>query len=117
MAVSITTRTQSHITILDCDGELSQSTDAGVIREAIHREIDSGHCNILVNVRQVSHLGLLALAEMIAGAYTIGLHGGSLKLSGISHQLTVYLRNTGLLSALEVFDDERLALRSFGLNS
>jgi anti-anti-sigma factor len=113
MAVHITVRNYSCVTVLDCHGCITQQADTPAIRNAIQEEINKGNNNILVNLTQVSGIGLIGVAELVAGAYIADRRGGSLRVFGLSKSVRAALCSAELLGALEVFDTEERALRSF----
>ena len=111
--MEITLRTADDATVVDMKGNVTLGAGEQKMREAIDGLIASGSKKILLNFANVAILDSSGIGAIIKSFTTVKREGGSLKLSNLSPLARQMLSVTGLLSVLEVFDDESSALASF----
>lgn len=111
--MEINIRTAQEITILDLKGNLTLGAGEQKMREAIDGLIARGQKNLLLNLANVAVLDSSGIGAIIKSFTTAKKEGGKLKLVNLSRLARQLLSITGLLSVLEVFDDESSALASF----
>ena len=111
--MEINIRTAREITILDLKGNLTLGAGEQKLREAIDGLIARGQKNLLLNLANVAVLDSSGIGAIIKSFTTAKKEGGKLKLVNLSRLARQLLSITGLLSVLEVFDDESSALASF----
>jgi anti-sigma B factor antagonist len=83
------------------------------IREAIHKAVQDGSTNILLNTAEVSTIDSSGIGELVAGYTTVSNRGGKLKLLNLPPKLEDILQITQLITVFEVFEDEATAIKSF----
>ena len=108
-----TLRTVGEVIILDLRGNVTLGAGEQKMREAIDDLIAKGHKKLLINMANVAVLDSSGIGAIIKSFTTAKREGGRLKLVNLSPLARQMLSITGLLSVLEVFDDESSALASF----
>ena len=111
--MEINIRTTGEVTVLDLKGNLTLGAGEQKMREAIDRLIANGQKKLLLNLAAVQVLDSSCIGAIIKSFTTAKKEGGKLKLMNLSRLARQLLSITGLLSVLEVFDDEPSALASF----
>lgn len=111
--MEIDIRTEGEVTVLDLKGNVTLGAGELKMRETIDRLIASGQKKLLLNMANVAVLDSSGIGAIIKSFTTAKKEGGKLKLVNLSRLARQLLSITGLLSVLEVFDDESSALASF----
>jgi anti-sigma B factor antagonist len=111
--MEITLRNVGDVTVVDLKGNVTLGAGEQKMREAIDGLLSSGQKKILLNFANVAVLDSSGIGAIIKSFTTAKREGGSLKLVNLSRLARQMLSVTGLLSVLEVFDDESSALASF----
>lgn len=111
--MEINIRTEGEVTVLDLKGNVTLGAGELKMRETIDRLIASGQKKLLLNMANVAVLDSSGIGAIIKSFTTAKKEGGKLKLVNLSRLARQLLSITGLLSVLEVFDDETSALASF----
>jgi anti-sigma B factor antagonist len=111
--MEISLRTVGDVIVLDLKGNVTLGAGEQKMREAIDELIASGHKKLLLNMANVAVLDSSGIGAIIKSFTTAKREGGKLKLVNLSKLARQMLSITGLLSVLEVFDDESSALASF----
>lgn len=111
--MEIGVRTVGDVTVLDLKGNLTLGTGEQKMREVIDELLARGQTKLLLNLAAVPVLDSSGIGAIIKSFTTAKKDGGKLKLVNLSRLARQLLSITGLLSVLEVFDDEASALASF----
>lgn len=111
--MEINIRSEGEVTVLDLKGNVTLGAGELKMRETIDRLIASGQKKLLLNMANVAVLDSSGIGAIIKSFTTAKKEGGKLKLVNLSRLARQLLSITGLLSVLEVFDDETSALASF----
>jgi anti-sigma B factor antagonist len=111
--MEIAHRTIGDVAVIDLKGNVTLGAGEQKMREAIDELLASGRKKILLNFANVAILDSSGIGAIIKSFTTAKREGGSLKLVNLSRLARQMLSVTGLLSVLEVFDDESSALASF----
>jgi anti-sigma B factor antagonist len=111
--MEIDIRTEGEVAVLDLKGNLTLGAGEQKMREAIDQLIASGRKRLLLNMANVAVLDSSGIGAILKSFTTVKREGGKLKLANLSRFARQLLSITGLLSVLEVFDDESSALASF----
>ena len=111
--MEINIRTEGEVTVLDLKGNVTLGAGELKMRETIDQLIASGQKKLLLNMANVAVLDSSGIGAIIKSFTTAKKEGGKLKLVNLSRLARQLLSITGLLSVLEVFDDESSALASF----
>ncbi len=111
--MEINVRTAGDVTVLDLKGNLTLGAGEQKMREIIDELLARGRTKLLLNFAAVPVLDSSGIGAIIKSFTTAKKDGGKLKLLNLSRLARQLLSITGLLSVLEVFDDEASALASF----
>lgn len=111
--MEINVRTAGDVTVLDLKGNLTLGAGEQKMREVIDELLARGRTKLLLNFAAVPVLDSSGIGAIIKSFTTAKKDGGKLKLLNLSRLARQLLSITGLLSVLEVFDDEASALASF----
>ncbi|MFY9609160.1 MAG: STAS domain-containing protein [Blastocatellia bacterium] len=111
--MEINVRTAGDVTVLDLKGNLTLGAGEQKMREVIDELLARGRKKLLLNLAAVPVLDSSGIGAIIKSFTTAKKDGGKLKLLNLSRLARQLLSITGLLSVLEVFDDEASALASF----
>ncbi|MEK6325089.1 MAG: STAS domain-containing protein [Acidobacteriota bacterium] len=111
--MEINVRTAGDVTVLDLKGNLTLGAGEQKMREVIDELLARGRTKLLLNLAAVPVLDSSGIGAIIKSFTTAKKDGGKLKLLNLSRLARQLLSITGLLSVLEVFDDEASALASF----
>ncbi len=111
MAINI--RTNQNVVILDLQGNLTIGAGEEEFVALITRLLEEGQKRFLVNLADVPFLDSSGIGGLIKSFSRVKSAGGQLRLLNPTRNARQLLSITGLLSVLEVFDDEATALSSF----
>jgi len=99
--------------ILDCSGKITLGEGTISIRNTVRDLLNSGAKEIILNVKDVSHIDSSGVGQLISTYTTVAKGGGRLKLLNLSKKTREVLTITKLLTVFDVYDDEKAALASF----
>ena len=111
--MEINPRTNGSVTILDLQGNLTIGAGEEELSEMINQLLKSGQKHLLLNMAEVPFVDSSGIGGLIKSFSRVKNEGGKLKLLNPSRSTRQLLSITGLLSVLEIFDDEATALSSF----
>lgn len=111
--MEINPRTDGSVAILDLKGNLTIGAGEEELTEIIAQLLSDGRKHFLLNLAEVPIIDSSGIGGLIKSFTRVKNGGGKLKLLNPSRNLRQLLSITGLLSVLEIFDDEATALSSF----
>jgi anti-sigma B factor antagonist len=111
--MEINPRTHGSVTILDLKGNLTIGSGEEELGEMIAQSLSEGRKHLLLNLADVPFIDSSGIGGLIKSFTRVKNGGGKLKLLNPSRNTRQLLSITGLLSVLEIFDDEATALSSF----
>jgi anti-sigma B factor antagonist len=111
--MKVDVRQRDGVSILDLKGKITIGTGDVELRDAIQRELQAGHNNLLLNTAGVTMIDSSGVGELVAAYTTVTNRGGRLKLLSLPPKLEDILQVTQLITVFEVFDDEADAVASF----
>ncbi|HEV8589476.1 MAG TPA: STAS domain-containing protein [Pyrinomonadaceae bacterium] len=111
--MEINPRTDGSVTILDLKGNLTIGASEEELTEMIAHLLSEGRKHLLLNLAEVPVIDSSGIGGLIKSFTRVKNGGGKLKLLHPSRNVRQLLSITGLLSVLEIFDDEATALLSF----
>ena len=114
MTLKITERLVGDVTILDLDGRITLGEGSRCLRDTIKKVISEGKKKILVDLADIAYIDSSGNGEMVSAYTYVRNGGGILKLLNPSKKYHDLLQITKLFTVYEVFDDEKIALASFG---
>ncbi|MBI2820733.1 MAG: STAS domain-containing protein [Acidobacteria bacterium] len=112
--MNIATRTVNGVSVLDMSGRLVLGESNVALRETIRDLVTSGQKHILLNMEGVSHVDSNGIGELINAYVHVKSQGGQLKLLNLTKNLHELLAITKLLTVFDCYENEGLAVQSFG---
>ena len=121
--MEIRRRDHGGIAVLDIEGDLAGSISGGgsglseTVLEAILADQGPAAADgrkVVLNLAGCTGADSLGIGELISLHVSLTNRGGTLKLLHVPERISDLLRATQLISMFEIFDDEAMALRSFG---
>lgn len=112
--MEITKRTVGDVTILDLNGKLTIGKGDVVLRDALLEELNKGGKSVLINLDAVTTIDSSGLGELIRCKVTATSHQAAVKLLHVNIKARKLLTMAQLVGVFEMFDDETLAVQSFG---
>jgi anti-sigma B factor antagonist len=112
--MEITKRTIGDVTILDLDGKLTIGKGDVVLRDALLEEVNGGRKNVVINLDKVTTIDSSGLGELIRCKVTSTSNQAEVKLLHVNIKARKLLTMAQLVGVFEMFDDEELAVQSFG---
>jgi anti-sigma B factor antagonist len=114
MALTIKTRQDGNVTIVDLGGKITLGENTGILREELRNLMAQGRKNIILNMQGVTYVDSAGLGELV-GAYTTAANqGGSVKLLHLQGKMRDLMQVTKLFTIFQDFEDEKKAVQSFG---
>jgi anti-sigma B factor antagonist len=111
--LSITTRVESGVAILDVSGRITIGSGDVALRDAFLKILDDGHKNVLINVKGVSFIDSAGLGELVRCRATAASRNAEVKLLHVEEKIRKVLLLTHLIGVFEIFDSETEAIQSF----
>ncbi len=111
--MEIQIRTSGGVTILDLSGNLTIGRSEESLRETVKKLIEEGRKFLLLNLSDVPTIDSSGIGAMIKSFTSVKEADGKLKILKPSRMARQLLSITGLLSVLEIYDDEAAAVSSF----
>jgi anti-sigma B factor antagonist len=111
--MEINPRTSGNVTILDLTGNLTIGSGEEELTKMITQLLTGGQRHLLLNMAGVPFIDSSGIGGLIKSFSRVKSDGGKLKLVNPSQTARQLLSITGLLSVIEVFDNEETALESF----
>ena len=111
--MTIDTRTEDGITILDIHGKITIGEGSAEIRNQVRDLLQADRKNIVLNLGDVSYVDSSGIGELVSSYTTVSNQGGNLKLLHLTKKLKELLAITKLLTVFESYDDEAEAVASF----
>lgn len=111
--MKINVRQRDGVTILEPKGKITIGVGDVALRDAVHRELENGGRNILIDMNGVTTIDSSGIGELVSTYTSVKNRGGSLKLLRLPAKVSDILQITQLISVFETYDDEDEAVRSF----
>jgi anti-sigma B factor antagonist len=111
--MEIQVRTNGDITIIDLSGNLIIGKSEESLRETVCNLIAEERKMLLINLAEVPIIDSSGIGAMIKSFTSIRAVEGQLKVLKPSRMARQLLTITGLLSILEAYEDESVAISSF----
>jgi anti-sigma B factor antagonist len=112
--MTVSERVVGGVTILDIQGDLTLKEGADRLRDKVRSLLQQEHKHILVNLASVTYMDSAGLGELVQTFATTNKQGGTLKLLNLTKRLHDLLLITKLANVFDCFDDEQVAVGSFG---
>jgi anti-sigma B factor antagonist len=113
MALTIKTRHDGNVTIMDLSGRVTLGENTGILRDELRSILAQGNKNIILNMKDVGYVDSAGLGELV-GAYTTATNqGGAVKLLHLQGKMKDLMQITKLHTIFPAFEDENQAVKSF----
>ena len=99
--------------VFELSGELTGGPYLQEMNESLHKLIDEGKKNIVMDMSGVSLITSIGIGIMISFYHTMNNAGGSLKFCHFSDKVHHVIYNTKLYSVLDYFESVDEALKSY----
>lgn len=99
--------------IIELKGNVMGGEDTKEFNDLLHKLIDEGKKNIVVDLSDVKFMNSSGLGMMIGGLTTMKKAGGSLKLARVTEKIESLLIITKLITIFEFYDNVDDAIKSF----
>ena len=99
--------------VIELKGNVMGGEDTKEFNDLLHKLIDEGKKNIVVDLSDVKFMNSSGLGMMIGGLTTMKKAGGSLKLARVTEKIESLLIITKLITIFEFFDNVDDAIKSF----
>jgi anti-sigma B factor antagonist len=110
--VTIQSRVDGTVTILQIRGTLTANVGERGLRDAIRAAIDSGSLAVVVNMGEAAAIDSSGVSDLASGHMMLSSAGRSLKICCLSQKLKDVFVITRLSTVFEVFETEAEALAS-----
>jgi anti-sigma B factor antagonist len=111
--MKVKTVEQYSAVILELKGNVMGGPDAQEFGDALHKLLDEGKKNVVVDLSDVKFMNSSGLGMLISGYTTIKNGGGTLKLSNATDKINSLLVITKLITIFEHYDSVDEAVKSF----
>lgn len=101
------------VTLIELKGNVMGGPDASSLNEELHKLIDGGKKNIVVDLGDVKFMNSSGLGMLIAALTTVRNAGGQLKLARASEKIESLLIVTKLITVFEHHEKVDEAIGSF----
>ncbi len=111
--MKIKTSEKYNAVVIELKGNVMGGPEAQEFNDLLHKFVDEGKKNIVVNLASVKFMNSSGLGMLISGYTTIKNAGGSLKLANATEKINSLLVITKLITIFENFDSVEKAAESF----
>jgi anti-sigma B factor antagonist len=99
--------------IIELKGNVMGGDDTKEFNELLHKLIDEGKKNVIVDLADVKFMNSSGLGMLISGLTTMKRENGSLKLVKVTEKIESLLIITKLITIFESYDSIEEAVKSF----
>ena len=114
MALRMTDREVSGVTVVDLDGRIVLGEESNSFRERVKGLLASNHKKVVLNMSNVTYIDSAGLGTLVATFHGARSQGGTLKLCNLGAKFKEVLQVTKLMTVFDVYDNEAAAVQSFG---
>ena len=106
--------TREKVLVLDRPAPVNLSPVAQVPVKTVHDLVGAGERKVLLNLAKVTHIDSSGLCELVASHATLEKNDGEMKLLNLTERVAELMTITKLLTVFDMFDNEEIAVASFG---
>lgn len=99
--------------IIELKGNVMGGEDTKEFNDLLHKLIDEGKKNVVIDLSDVKFMNSSGLGMMIGGLTTMKKTGGNLKLARVTEKIESLLIITKLITIFEFYDNVDDAIKSF----
>jgi anti-sigma B factor antagonist len=111
--MKIKTNEQYGAVIIELKGNVMGGDDTKDFNEHLHKLIDEGKKNIVIDLHNVKFMNSSGLGMLIGGLTTVKKAGGSLKLTRVTDKIESLLIITKLITIFETYETIDDAVKTF----
>jgi anti-sigma B factor antagonist len=112
MKLTVTTRTENGIVLVDCSGRIVYGDESSLLRNTVKKVVSENN-RIVLDLGEVNYIdstGLGTLVELHTSAHNAG---GTIKFTRLTKPVIDLLKITKLLTIFAVYNSESEAVESF----
>jgi anti-sigma B factor antagonist len=114
VALRMTDREVSGVTVLDIEGRIVLGEESNSFRERVKGLLAAGKKKIVLNLANVTYIDSAGLGTLVATFHSARSQGATLKLANLGAKFKEVLQVTKLMTVFDVYDSEAAAIQSFG---
>jgi len=104
---------QYNAVVIELKGNVMGGDDTKEFNELLHKLIDDGKKNVVVDLAEVKFMNSSGLGMLISGLTTMKKENGHLKLARVTEKIESLLIITKLITIFEFFESVEDAVASF----
>jgi anti-sigma B factor antagonist len=112
MTISIASRSEENVTVLELQGSIDGFTADSVL-QAISEQIRDGKIRLVADFSGVDYTSSAGLRAILGSLKEARQKGGDLRLAGVRPDVFRVLQLSGFTGILKTFDDTGAAVRSY----
>ena len=113
MALRMTDREVSGVSVLDIEGRIVLGEESNSFREKVKSLLAAGKKKIVLNLSNVSYIDSAGLGTLVATFHSARSQGAVLKLANLGAKFKEVLQVTKLMTVFDTYDTEAAAIASF----
>ena len=110
MSLSIKTRKEDGVNVLELSGRLTIGESVLSLRDAVRSAVDDGDLKFVINLGEVKYIDSSGLGELVSIYTTVRNKKGDVKLLKLTAKAKDLLQMTKLLTVFDTYDEEADAL-------
>ena len=111
--MKLSTKETDGVIVVRLEGSVLGGPDATALNDALHKLVEKGRKNVVLDVSGVETMNSSGLGMLIAAMTTMRNAGGTLKIAAASKKIESLLVITKLTSVFELFETVKQAVGSF----
>lgn len=113
MPLSIETRQQDDVTILECSGDLRLGETSSVFRNTFRETMKSGAKKVIIDLAGVAYLDSTGIGELVGAHSAAAAAGARIKLVRLPEKVANLLRLTRLSTVFQIHAEVDEAIARF----
>ena len=113
MALRMTDRDVSGVTVVEIEGRIVLGEESNSFREKVKNLLAAGKKKIVLNLQNVSYIDSAGLGTLVATFHSARSQGATLKLANLGAKFKEVLQVTKLMTVFDTYDNEAMAVSSF----
>jgi len=113
MALSLTEKQVSGVTVLHLAGRVTLGEESNQLRTKIKTLLGEGKARLVLDLADVSYIDSAGLGTLVAGFTSAQNQGASMKLANLTKRFNEQLHITKLVTVFDVYESVDEAVKSF----
>src|ERR1700677_2348039 len=101
------------VTVVEMEGRIVLGEESNAFREQVKNLLAAGKKKIVLNLAQVGYIDSAGLGTLVATFHSARSKQSVLKLGNLGSKLKEVLQVTKLMTVIDTYDSEALAVESF----